>query len=58
MEMIQELPYEVAGGQREAPSEVLEEDYRFSGLGLGQPLTAGRAATQKNFGWDYPTLAQ
>jgi hypothetical protein len=47
MEVIQELPQEVAGGQREAPSEVLKEDYHLSGLGHGHPLTAGRAATHK-----------
>jgi hypothetical protein len=57
MEMIQELPQEVAGGQREAPLEVLEEDYRFFGLGCGHPLVARRAATHKIFRGDYLTLA-
>jgi hypothetical protein len=37
MEMIQEVLQEVAGGQRKAPSEVLKEDYRLSGLGRGHP---------------------
>jgi hypothetical protein len=49
MEVIQELPQEVVGGQCEAPSEVLEEDYHFSGLGRGNPLATGRVEPHKIF---------
>jgi hypothetical protein len=46
MEVIQELSQEVARGQHEAPSEMLEEYHRFSGLGRGHHLATGRVATQ------------
>jgi hypothetical protein len=58
MEMIQELPQEVASGQHEAPSEMLKENYCFSRLGHGHPLAAGRAAAHEILRQDYPTLAQ
>jgi hypothetical protein len=57
MEVIQELPQEVARRQREAPLEMLEEDHRFSGLGHGHHLTTGRAAAHKIYRREYPTLA-
>jgi hypothetical protein len=58
MEIIQELPQEIAGGQRKAPLEMLEEDHCFSRLGRGNPLATGRVAAHEILGRDYLTLAQ
>jgi hypothetical protein len=49
MEVIQKLPQEAARRQREAPLEVLEEHYRFTGLWRGHPLATGRAAPHQIF---------
>jgi hypothetical protein len=54
MEMIQEI----AGRQRKAPLEMLEEDHCFSRLGRGNPLATARVAAHEILGRDYLTLAQ
>jgi hypothetical protein len=58
MEVVQELPQEVACGQRKAPRKVVVEDHRFTGLRSGDPLTADRAEAHEICGREHPTLAQ
>jgi hypothetical protein len=58
MDVIQKLPQEVASGQREAHSEVLEENQHFFGLERGHPLATGRAAPHEVFQRDHPPPAQ
>jgi hypothetical protein len=57
VEVIQELPQEIARWQREAPREVVVEDHRFPGLGRGHQFAAGGATAHKICGWKHPTLA-
>jgi hypothetical protein len=58
MEVIHELPQEVAGGQREAPGDMVVEDHHFPGLRSGHSLAAGGAAAHEIRGWKHSTLAQ
>jgi hypothetical protein len=57
-EMIPELPQEVAGGQREAPGEMVVEDHRFPRLRSGHSLATGRATAHEIRGRKHSTLAQ
>jgi hypothetical protein len=58
MEVIHELLQEIAGGQCEAPGEMVVEDHHFPGLRSGHSLAAGRAAAREIRGWMHSTLAQ
>jgi hypothetical protein len=58
MEVVQELPQEVACGQRETPQEVVVEDHRFPGLGRAHQFVAGGATTNKICRWEHPALPQ
>jgi hypothetical protein len=50
MEMIHELPQEIAGGQREAPREMVVEDHRFPGLRGGHSLATGGRQPMRSAG--------
>jgi hypothetical protein len=58
MEVIHELPQEVASRQREAPGEMVVEDHRFPGLRSGHSFAAGRAATHQVRRRQHSALAQ
>jgi hypothetical protein len=58
MKMIQELAKEAAGGQREAPGEMVVKDHRLPGLRSGNSLTAGGATAHEICGRKHSTLAQ
>jgi hypothetical protein len=47
MEVIHELPQEVASGQHEAPRAMVIEDHCFPGLRSGHSLAAGRAVAHE-----------
>jgi hypothetical protein len=57
MEVIHELPQEVASWQHEALGEMVIEDQRFPGLRSGNLFAAGGAATHQVRGWQHLTLA-
>jgi hypothetical protein len=58
MDVIQKLPQEAAGGQRKAPSKMLEENHCFSGLWRGHPLAAKRETPHEVFRRDHPPSTQ
>jgi hypothetical protein len=58
MEVIQELPQEVACGQCKSPWEVVIKDHRFRGLGRGHKLAPGGVTTHEICGREHPALVQ
>jgi hypothetical protein len=56
--VVQEPAHEAAGGQLEAPGEMVIEDHRFPRPRSGDPFAAGGTATHEVRGRKHSTPAQ
>jgi hypothetical protein len=56
--VVQELAHEAAGGEREAPGEMVIEDHHLPRPRSGDQFAAGGTATHEVRGWKHSTLAQ